>query len=72
VTRKVIFDQTREIVLELGPAPGGRKGKPRGKSDGAQTAPSPSVDMTLVKPREPGVLPSKRPRALDEDNPFAG
>jgi eukaryotic-like serine/threonine-protein kinase len=72
VTRKVIFDQTREIVLELGPAPGGRKGKPRGKTDGTQTTPSPSVDMTLVKPREPGVLPSKRPRALDEDNPFAG
>ena len=34
--------------------------------------PTPSVDVNLVKPREPGTLPPKRPRALDEDNPFAG
>ncbi len=71
VTRQVIFDQTREIVLELTPLPAQqRKYKPRGKADPASAPPS--VDTTLVKPREPGVLPSKRPRALDEDNPFAG
>jgi serine/threonine protein kinase len=71
VTRQLIFDQTREIVLELTPMPvQQRKGKPRGKND---PAPAPaSVDVTSVKPREPGVLPPKRPRALDEDNPFAG
>jgi serine/threonine-protein kinase len=73
VTREVLFDQTREIVLELTPlATTGpqRKNKPRTRPEPA-SAPS-SVDSTLVKPREPGVLPTKRPRALDEDNPFAG
>jgi eukaryotic-like serine/threonine-protein kinase len=71
VTRQVIFDQTREIVLELAALPTPpRKGKPRSKAD-PTTAPA-SVDMS-VKPREPGTLPPpKRPRALDEDNPFAG
>lgn len=72
VTRQVAFDQTREIVLELTPTTGQRKNKPRGKTDGTASPLAPSVDLAPVKPREPGVLPPKRPRALDEDNPFAG
>jgi serine/threonine-protein kinase len=72
LTRSVVFDQTREIVVELTPAPGQRKNKPRGKVDSTPTPQAPSVDLAPVKPREPGELPPKRPRALDEDNPFAG
>jgi eukaryotic-like serine/threonine-protein kinase len=77
VTREVTFDQTREIVLELGPQPGQpsgqRKPKPRGKPEPTATPVTPSVEVTPVKTREPGTLPPpKRPRALDEDNPFAG
>ena len=68
--REVIFDQTREIVIELAPAPGQRRVKPRAKPDPSASAPS--VDVTPVAPREPGMLPPKTPRALDEDNPFAG
>ncbi len=71
VSRQVVFDQTREIVLELTPLPGPpRRNKPRAKPE-ATPSTSPG-DMTLVKPREPGELPTRRPRALDEDNPFAG
>jgi len=71
-TRQVAFDQTRDIVIELTPLPGQRK-KPRaGRPEPAATPTAPSVDIKSVTPREPGVLPSKRPRALDEDNPFAG
>jgi serine/threonine protein kinase len=72
VTRSVAFDQTREIVLELVPAPTQRKSRVRGKAEVTPTPQAPSVDLTPVKPREPGTLPPKRPRALDEDNPFAG
>jgi eukaryotic-like serine/threonine-protein kinase len=81
VTREVTFDQTREIVLELGPQvgqpatqqPGQRKPKPRSKPEPSATPATPSVDVTPAKVREPGMLPPpKRPRALDEDNPFAG
>jgi len=74
-TRQVAFDQTRDIVIELTPLPGKPSKKPRGKSEPSSQSPaaSPSpVDVRSVTPREPGVLPSKRPRALDEDNPFAG
>lgn len=70
-TRQVAFDQTRDIVIELTPLPGQRK-KPRGKPEATPTPAGPSVEIRTVTPREPGVLPSKRPRALDEDNPFAG
>lgn len=70
-TRQVAFDQTRDIVIELTPLPGQRK-KPRGKSEASSDPVTPSVDIKSVTPREPGVLPNKRPRALDEDNPFAG
>ena len=70
-TREVIFDQTREIVIELAPAPGQRRVKPRSKPEPNLSA-NPPVDVTPVAPREPGTLPPKKPRALDEDNPFAG
>jgi serine/threonine protein kinase len=70
VTRSLSFDQTRVIVLELAPTPGARKTKPRAKVDPA-TVSQPSSDPAPVK-REPGELPPRRPRALDEDNPFAG
>lgn len=70
-TREVIFDQTREIVIELTPAATQRRVKPRGKPEPSLSA-TPSVDVTPVTPREPGTLPPKKPRALDEDNPFAG
>jgi hypothetical protein len=69
-TREVVFDQTREIVIELAPAPGQRRGKPRSKPEPSVSA-TPSVDATPAQ-REPGMLPTKKPRALDEDNPFAG
>lgn len=70
LTRKVAFERSEEIVFELEPLPGKRP-KPRPRAD-APSAPAAVVDSTpLVTPREPGVLPSKRPRALDEDNPFA-
>jgi serine/threonine protein kinase len=72
LSRSVVFDQTREIVLELAPASSQRKNKPRGKVEATPTPQAPSVDLAPVKPREPGSLPPKRPRALDEDNPFAG
>jgi eukaryotic-like serine/threonine-protein kinase len=71
VTRTFSFDQTREIVVELTPAPAQRKIKPRGKAELRPATAAPSVDLAPVKPREPGVLPPKRRRALDEDNPFA-
>jgi serine/threonine protein kinase len=70
-TRQVAFDQTRDIVIELTPLPGQRR-KPRGKPDTNPGQTAPAVEIRTVTPREPGVLPSKRPRALDEDNPFAG
>jgi serine/threonine-protein kinase len=70
-TRQVAFDQTRDIVIELAPLPGQRR-KPRGKLEATPASATPSVDLETVTPREPGVLPSKRPRSLDEDNPFAG
>jgi hypothetical protein len=72
VTRQIAFDQTREIVLELAPVPGPRRPKPRNKPEAASASPSPPPDVAPVKAREPGTLPAKRPRALDEDNPFAG
>ena len=70
-TRQVAFDQAREIVIELAPVPGKGRPRPRTKPEpgGAST---PSVELTPVAPREPGMLPPKKPRALDEDNPFAG
>jgi len=68
---QVAFDQTRDIVIELAPLPGQRR-KPRGKVEATPAPATPSVDLKTVTPREPGVLPSKRPRSLDEDNPFAG
>jgi hypothetical protein len=70
-TRQVAFDQTREIVIELAPVPGTRRVKPRTKPEPSGTS-APSVDLTPAAPREPGMLPPKKPRALDEDNPFAG
>jgi serine/threonine-protein kinase len=68
-TRQVAFDQTRDIVIELTPLPGQRK-KPRGRSEAAPASTAP-IEIRNVTPREPGVLPTTRPRALDEDNPFA-
>jgi eukaryotic-like serine/threonine-protein kinase len=72
ITRQVAFDQAREIVLELSTVPSQRRLKPRFKPDPNPAPPAPSVEMQPVKVREPGTLPSKRPRALDETNPFAG
>jgi serine/threonine protein kinase len=72
VTRRLAFDETREVVLELAPVPAQRKHKVRGKAEVTPTPQAPSVDLAPVKPREPGALPPKRPRSLDEDNPFAG
>ncbi len=75
VTREVSFDQTREIVLELererereraASRPSQRR--PRASSEPTPAAQNPE---SPVKPRETG-SPGKRPRALDEDNPFAG
>lgn len=71
MTRQVAFDQTREIVLELEPVPTQRK-KPRAKPAPAREPAPPSLDLRTVTPRVPGVLPSKRPRELDERNPFEG
>jgi eukaryotic-like serine/threonine-protein kinase len=77
VTRQVSFDQTREIVIELDrqqqqqppqrPPPQHRN-KPQATSD---PTPSPPQDPPPVKPHETST-PGKRPRALDQDNPFAG
>ena len=72
VTRRIAFDQTREIVLELAPAPSHRRNRPHAKPDGTSSPLAPSVDLAPVQPREPGTLPPKRRRSLDVDNPFAG
>ena len=72
VTRQIAFDQTREIVLELPPTTSHRRNKPHAKPVGTSSPPAPSVDLAPVPPREPGTLPPKRRRSLDEDNPFAG
>ncbi len=72
ITRQVTFDQAREIVLELSQVQAPRRVKPRHKPDPGPAPATPSVEMQPVKVREPGMLPSKRPRSLDEDNPFAG
>jgi serine/threonine protein kinase len=79
VTRQVSFDQTREIVIELERQPqqqqpparpaSQHRGKPQAASD---PTPAPQDDLPAVKPREPGTPGTKRVRALDEDNPFAG
>jgi len=69
--RQVAFDQAREIVIELAPVSVPRRGKPRTKPEPSGSS-APSVDLTPTNTREPGMLPSKKPRALDEDNPFAG
>lgn len=67
VTRQVAFDQTQEIVLELSQVQ--RRPKPRAKPE---PAPTPTVETTPVRVREPAAPPGRRPRALDENNPFAG
>jgi eukaryotic-like serine/threonine-protein kinase len=77
VTRQVAFDQTREIVLELPrerSASGWRKPRTRAKAESAPATTAPAV-IEAPASREPGTLPTgpgKRPRALDDDNPFAG
>ena len=72
VTRQVSFDQTREIVLELDRLQQrqGRRHKPSADSTPAASQPE-MVPAPPPKPREPTGT-GKRPRALDEDNPFAG
>jgi len=81
VTRQVSFDQTREIVIELDrqqqQQQQQRQPPRRGRAPAAanDNSPPPAQDpeLPLVKPREPGSPPpSRRPRTLDEDNPFAG
>jgi serine/threonine protein kinase len=72
VTRQLAFDQTREIVLELAPAASHRRSRPNARPQGTSSPQAPSVDLAPVQPREPGTLPPKRRRSLDEDNPFAG
>jgi len=72
ITRQVAFDQTQEIVLELSQIQMQRRPRPRAKPDPTPTSPAPAVEFAPVQAREPGVPPSKRPRALDENNPFAG
>lgn len=72
VTRQVAFDQTREIVLELAQARPPKRSRSRLKAEPAPTT-TPANDMTLDHVRDvPVGPPNKRPRALDEDNPFAG
>ena len=76
VTRQVSFDQTREIVIELDrqqpqpaqPRQPSHRSKPQAASD---PTPAPQQALPPVKAHETGT-PGKRPRALDEDNPFAG
>jgi PEGA domain len=75
VTRQVSFDQTREIVLELERAsrqPSQRRTRARTASEPPTPTRDPEELAPPVKPREPSGTPGKRPRALDEDNPFAG
>lgn len=72
ITRQVAFDQTQEIVLELSQVQVQRRPKPRAKPAPAPPAPAPTVETTPVRAREPVAPPGKRPRALDENNPFAG
>jgi hypothetical protein len=72
VTRQVSFDQTREIVLELERASSQQRPAPRRHRTSSDPSPAAqSPEPAPVKPREPST-PGKRPRALDEDNPFAG
>ena len=68
VTRQVSFDQTREIVLELDRLQRQvRRHKP--SADPTPAAREPEVEPAPPpKPAGQG----KRPRALDEDNPFSG
>jgi len=72
VTRQVSFDQTREIVLELDRL---QQRQVRRHKPGADPSPAASepevVPAPPPKPRETTGT-GKRPRALDEDNPFAG
>ena len=71
VTRQVSFDQTREIVLELDRLQRqGRRHKTNAEPSPAAREPEVAQDPA-PKPREP-VGQGKRPRALDEDNPFSG
>jgi eukaryotic-like serine/threonine-protein kinase len=70
-TRQVAFDQTREIVIDLAPAAASRRVKPRARPE-PSSASAPAGDSSPSNVREPGTLPPKKPRALDEDNPFAG
>jgi serine/threonine-protein kinase len=68
--RQLAFDKNQEIVLELAPVQSQRKVKPRVKAE----PPTPAVPAAEASPVrvQPPVPPGKRPRALDEDNPFAG
>jgi serine/threonine-protein kinase len=72
VTRQVSFDQSQEIVLELERASSHRQ--PARRPRAASSEPTPAAqnpEPAPVKPRDPST-PGKRPRTLDEANPFAG
>ncbi len=71
VTRRVAFDQTQEIVLQLDQIQSQRRPKTRVKTD---PQPSVTVPVTASEPAPGSAMspPVKRPRALDGDNPFAG
>jgi serine/threonine-protein kinase len=71
VTRQVSFDQTREIVLELDRLQRQvRRHRTNAEPSPAARDPEAAAEPP-PKPREP-VGPGRRPRALDEANPFSG
>jgi serine/threonine protein kinase len=71
-TREVAFDRAQEILLDLEPVQSQRRPpKTRTRVEGPTTAPNPALEPAGPKPGETMPLPPKRPRALDEDNPFA-
>ncbi len=78
LTREVVFDQARELVIELQPSavtptpPGQRRTKVRPRGDTQSTQPVKAPEVDTAPAREQTTPPGRRLRALDEDNPFAG
>jgi hypothetical protein len=77
LTREIAFDRTQEIVLELDPvqpqAPSQRRQKPTRRVESqAVSNPTPVETTSSARPGDSMAPPAKRPRALDEDNPFSG
>jgi serine/threonine-protein kinase len=77
LTREVAFDRTQEIVLELDPiqpqAQSPRRQRPaRRVEPQSGSTQSPVETTSSARPGDSMQPPAKRPRALDEDNPFSG